>query len=107
MCVPTENQLLSQSAADWQRLISRTALVDTSCPHQLIAIERSRLQYQRLEERLPTRMLSHRALVMILFLAIGSLLYVETHASLSLTTLHLAIVGIVLMVSAVLAHLSR
>ena len=35
MRVISENPLRSQSVADWQRLISRTALTDTACPHQL------------------------------------------------------------------------
>lgn len=106
MHVISENPLRSQSVADWQRLISRTALADTACPHQLLAVERGRLQYRRLEGGLSSRVLSHKTLVVVLFLSVGSLLYAE-QASLSLTTLHFAIVGVVLMLSAVLAHLER
>lgn len=99
------------AAREWQEQISRTARTtsSTGCPDQLLVLQQSRLHWEDGQGPNPqaARILSPSALAVIVAFSILSLVSIDLLPTLSHTWRSFTVIGSLLMISAVLAHIKR
>ncbi len=105
---PNERAHEDSTASQWKTLVSRTAQtgIEAGCPYQLLVIDRSQLHWQTLQRTDADRVLSHRTLSVIFSFSALCLLIIDIAPTLSPTRVQLLLVGVLLMLSAFLAHLT-
>lgn len=99
------------AAREWQEQISQTARTTSSngCPDQLLVLQQSRLYWDNDQGPNPqaARILSHSALTVIVAFSILGLVSVDLLPTLSHTWRSFMVIGGLLMISALLAHIKR
>lgn len=97
------------TAAKWKCLVSQTTrVVDrTGCPHQLLVIQQSRIEWHRNRDREFSQVLSHTELTVILCFSVLCIISIEIAPVSSPTQIQLVAVGTILMLASLLAHLKR
>lgn len=96
------------AAREWQEQMSQTARTtsSTGCPDQLLVLQQSQLHWEEPNPQ-AARILSPSALAVIVAFSILSLVSVDLVPTLSHTWRSFTVIGSLLMISAVLAHIKR
>lgn len=79
----------------------------TDCPHQLLIIHQSRIEWDRNRDRESVQVLSHAGLTIILCFSVLAIISIDIAPVSSPAQMQLFAVGAILMLASLLAHLKR